>query len=285
MMLSMAKPGDGKLNQLMRQLPHGLLVDSAWMNEHGYSTSLRSQYVSAGWLEHPAYGVYRRPQVGARWEQVVVSLQAVLGRPFLVGGRTALDLQGFNHYLAADLRDIHLYGPTPPPGWIDILGVDQRFRYHNSGRLFRNDPLALGPVLVPDPDGLARSVPPTLTDSAATLQAGQGEWPLVVSTPERALLEAIDGLPKKESFHQIDKLVEGLSTLSPRRMANLLRNCRSVKVKRLFFFFAHRHQHAWLSRLDAQDFDLGSGKRVLVQGGRLDPQFQITVPEDLDADA
>ncbi|WP_338066076.1 type IV toxin-antitoxin system AbiEi family antitoxin domain-containing protein [Phenylobacterium kunshanense] len=285
MMYSMTKRGDGKLNQLMRELPQGLFVDASWMTAHDYSRSLRSQYVSGGWLEQPAYGVYRRPQIGVRWEQVVISLQTMLGKSLLVGGRTSLDLQGLGHYLAADLRDIHLYGPTPPPGWIDALGVAQRFRYHNSGRLFRDDPLAAGPVLVQDADALDRSVPPPLADSARKLPAGQGEWPLVVSTPERALLETIDGLPGKESFHQVDKLVEGLSTLSPRRMAALLRLCRSVKVKRLFFYFATRHGHAWLSRLDPKDFDLGSGKRVLVRGGRLDPQFQITLPEDLDADA
>jgi hypothetical protein len=29
--------------------------------------------------------------------------------------------------------------------------------------------------------------------------------------------------------------------------------------------------------------DLGSGKRVLVPGGRLDPTYNITVPRDMEA--
>ena len=64
-------------------------------------------------------------------------------------------------------------------------------------------------------------------------------------------------------------------------MQRLLTECESVKVKRLFFFFADRHPHAWRKRLDATAFDLGHGKRMLVRGGKLDKRYQITVPEDL----
>ena len=36
-----------------------------------------------------------------------------------------------------------------------------------------------------------------------------------------------------------------------------------------------------LEQLDLAKIDLGSGKRVLVKGGKLDPQYDITVPADL----
>jgi hypothetical protein len=55
-----------------------------------------------------------------------------------------------------------------------------------------------------------------------------------------------------------------------------------VKVKRLFFYFADRHRHAWVKHLDAGAIDFGTGKRMLVPGGKLDPTPQITVPEDMD---
>ena len=66
------------------------------------------------------------------------------------------------------------------------------------------------------------------------------------------------------------------------RLQTLLVDCRNVKVKRLFFFFADRHQHAWLKRLDRSAIDLGSGKRMLVKGGRFDAKHLITVPETFD---
>jgi hypothetical protein len=105
----------------------------------------------------------------------------------------------------------------------------------------------------------------------------------VASTPERALLEMLDELPGHESFHLVDMMVQSLMTLSPRRLQTLLADCRSVKVKRLFFFFADRHTPPWLKQIKREEISLGSGKRMLVKGGKLDPKYLITVPEDLGA--
>jgi hypothetical protein len=93
----------------------------------------------------------------------------------------------------------------------------------------------------------------------------------------------LDELPSRESFHQVDMLVEGLRTLSPRRLQTLLADCQSVKVKRLFFWFADRHQPAWLKQIDRAVVNLGVGTRMLVKGGKLDPTYLITVPEELGA--
>ena len=107
---------------------------------------------------------------------------------------------------------------------------------------------------------------------------GSWDWPLSVSTPELAILEVLAGVPGDMSFEDCDRLFEGLASLSPRRLTMLLMLCKSVKVKRLFFWFAERHQHRWLNSLDQKEFDLGSGKRVLIANGRLDNKYLITVP-------
>lgn len=75
---------------------------------------------------------------------------------------------------------------------------------------------------------------------------------------------------------------ENLRNFSPRRLQTLLGDCRSVKVKRMFFWFAERHNHAWLQKLDHSKIDLGKGKRMLVKGGKLETKYHITVPENLD---
>src|ERR1700679_4248086 len=101
----MAKQPQGKLNQLERDLPEGLLVDAGWLNRHGYSPSLRSQYVTAGWLQQPTRRVYRRSRGTLTWQQVVVSLQSLLQYDLVVGGRTALEYLGFVHYLSPNTQD------------------------------------------------------------------------------------------------------------------------------------------------------------------------------------
>jgi len=278
----MAAQIQGKLHLLERSLPEGLIVDAAWLSKHGYSTSLRSQYVAAGWLEQPARQVYRRSRGSLRWEQVVISLQTLLHCPLAVGGRTALEAQGYAHYLARETKEVHLYGPHRPPAWLHKLRVEARFLYHNEQRLFPSNPVQR-PTAPLSWD--FRPGQHSTTDSLAlglNVQPwGQWDWPLTLSTPERAVLELLDELPKHESFRQVDKLIEGLSNLRPHGLQKLLTDCRSVKVKRLFFFFADRHQHAWAKRIKKDAIDLGKGKRMLIHGGKLNSTYQITVPEDL----
>jgi hypothetical protein len=161
------------------------------------------------------------------------------------------------------MREVHLYGPKRPPSWLASLPLDVTFHWHNSLRLFPGDAIA-----PPEP-------------SPVTVSAGGLILPIRYSSKERAALELLDELPEHESFHQVDALIEGMSDLSPRRLQTLIEACANVKVKRLFFFFADRHSHAWRSRLNMSRVDLGSGKRVLVKGGKLDPRYNITVPSDL----
>jgi hypothetical protein len=278
----MGTQNGGKLNRLERELPEGLLVDAAWLGAHGYSTALRHQYIASGKLEQPARSVYRRPRGSLSWQQAVISLQTLLGRSLAVGGLTALELQGFAHYLARQTTDIHLYGPEPPPNWLANLAMGVCFHYHNSHRLFPDSPAPPSFASLPAIEGDGGSL--LSTDAQAhflVMPWGHWNWPLVLSTPERALLELLDELPDRESFHQIDMVVQGLTNLRPRRLQELLGACNSVKVKRLFFFFADRHQHAWRKRLDQEAVYLGQGKRVVAKGGMLDPRYQITVPRDL----
>ena len=268
--------------------------DAAWFTRMGYPSPLRSRYVASGWLEPVTRGVFRRPlhtpgvedvSVPLRWQQVVVSLQLVLERPIVVGGRTALELQGFAHYASSrPPGEVHLYGDDPAPGWLRKLPMATVFVFHNARKLFRSEPITDGvgrlkAVLADD----ARDDVDAVHGSLTWLRFGDGEWPIVLSTPERAVLELLDELPDKETFHQVDALMDGLANLSPKRMDGLLRECRSIKVRRLFLWFAERTGHAWLERIDREGVDLGSGKRMLARGGKLDPKYQITVPGDLDA--
>ena len=105
--------------------------------------------------------------------------------------------------------------------------------------------------------------------------------PLRASIAEAATLELLQAIPAEMSFDHVELIMEGLATLSPRKIDMALSLCKSIKAKRLFFWFADRHHHPWYPKLDVNNYDLGKGKRMIVRGGKLDKTFQITVPEEL----
>ena len=280
------------LNRMQRLLPEGLIADSAWFTSKGYSSGLRRRYVDSGWLQPITRGVFRHPSyalghgdalVPLRWQHVVISLQSVMERMILVGGRTALELDGLAHYISSTgHREVHLYGYETAPSWLGKLPIETPFVYHNAKKLFPDEPISLAlENFASTPDSEIDSRLISTRGNLTTTYFGEGNWPIVYSTRERAILELLDDLPDNETFHQVDMFMEGLVHISPKRMSQLLRQCRSIKVNRLFFWFSERHGHPWLERLDRTGADLGHGKRMLFKGGKLDPKYKITVPENL----
>ncbi|MEX2366769.1 MAG: AbiEi antitoxin N-terminal domain-containing protein, partial [Pseudohongiellaceae bacterium] len=218
----------GKLNQLTRILPEGLLVDAAWLEKRGYSRSLRSQYVAADWLYQPCRGVYRRGNTPLTWQQVFVSLHTLLEYPVSVGGLSALQQQGFAHYLPQAQKSIHLFSDQSLPTWLAKLPLETTFITHNRHRFLpaiKTD-VALHPHMAE-----LEKVSSKPMQSAIGLRAstwGEWNWPIVMSKPERAILELLDELPKRESFHNIDAVMEGLVNISPSRMQSLLEKTSSI---------------------------------------------------------
>ena len=279
---------DRKLNRLTGELPEGLLASAPWLERKGYSSALRHQYVKAGWLEQPARGVFRRPGGLLKWQHVVISMQHLLDIHPVVGGRTALELHGFNHYVSVSgPREIYLFCSNKLPGWLFKLECDAAFTTHKSQRLFHNDQIhyGLGSVKTDidtgSTSGVERYGRKALGSGLTEQIWGERDWPITLSTPERAILELLDEVPQRETFHQADMFMESLHSLSPRRIQKLLEDCKSVKVKRLFLWFAHRHGFRFLKQIDEALIDLGSGKRSLVKDGHLDPTYLITVPKDM----
>ena len=108
----------------------------------------------------------------------------------------------------------------------------------------------------------------------------------VASASTNKPLEKQKNKPHEAQRHSIIKealeLFEGLTSLRPKQVNTLLQYCRSIKVKRLFLFMADQFSYPWISRIDKKQLDLGSGKRVVVKGGKLDKRYLITIPERQD---
>lgn len=273
-----------KLNSLQHLLPEGLVVNSRWLDEAGYSSALRSKYVANGWLEQPARGIYKRPGAETQWQHLVISLQSLMRVPVVVGGLSALELQGYGHYVPLGKpRKVNLYTEGPLPKWPNEFDPGIKFQTRNAKKLFKSE--AISKAIKGLPPLASTGNNETLGNPNDGLRLhvwGDRSWPMVISRPERAILEFLDEIPASQSFQHAADMFTGLSNLSPRQLQKSLEDCGSVKVKRLFLWFAERNDHAWFKRLDLDAINTGSGKRVIAKGGRLDPKYQITVPEDLD---
>ena len=271
----MKRQNEDKLKFLLENVPPGFLVDTPWLASRKIDRKLAHWYLKRGWLERVVQGVYRRPftsnknrDAGNGWKTIVLSVQWLMGYDVHLGGRTALSFQGFRHYLNfGESEVIYLYGDSPT--WLKRLPTGQKF-VTRSRVLFQGEPVGVEEAQLSN-SGEGAMESPSLSP---------WQWPLTVSSPERAILEMINEIPKTESFHMVDTLFEGLVNLRPDLLAELLHVCRSVKVKRYFFVFADRYNHAWRKYLSVENFDLGSGPRFVFEGGRIHPDYRISVPED-----
>lgn len=104
---------------------------------------------------------------------------------------------------------------------------------------------------------------------------------ILVSTPERAFMEALYLSPTYYSLMDIYYVMEMLTTLRPKMIQQLLESCSSVKVKRPFLYMAEKANHQWFRALKISEIDLGDGKRSLSKGGVYDSKYRITIPVEL----
>ena len=259
----MNHPKQRRLKPLLDKVPPGFLVDARWLKARGIDSKSIHGYVAQGWLERVVRGVYRRPlpqgvaaRERIRWESVLLSLQWIMKHDVHLGGLSALELAGYMHHLhLGGAAPVHLYGDVP--SWLKRLPGDAPIIVHRRA-LFGGDRTGI-----------------------ADADSGDGgwRWPLQISCPERAILEALDDLRNAGGFERLDRIFESLATLRPKLLMALLAACRSVKVRRLFFVFADRHRPAWRKHLDSGKIDFGSGPRALVKGCRLHPAYRIQVPD------
>lgn len=244
-----------KSKPLDRLLPEGQLVNRAWLHAHGVNRPLIDSWLRSRKLVAVSHGVYRRPGPPLKWEQVVYSLNE-MGVRVHVGGRTALELQGLAHYLPLQgITRVILYTGLRVPAWVQTFPAEYTFMIHRH-RLFRTFPSA---AIISKP-------------------FGAWDWPVPYATVELALFELLADVRQAADFDFADKFFEGATVLRPVLVRELLLVCSHVLAKRLFLWFAARHQHAWFSKLDTEGVDLGRGKRLVIKGGALDARYQITVP-------
>ncbi|MCC5925057.1 MAG: type IV toxin-antitoxin system AbiEi family antitoxin [Bacteroidetes bacterium] len=247
-----------KLNKLLLGWKDGVVYTSPWLTESGYTPDMLFGYKESNWVKSIGRGAYVKAQDNPLWEGAVNALQEQLNYSIHIGGQTALELQGVRHNVSLDLNQCHLYTPSKRklPTWFTSYKWDVDVKLHVS-TLFGKKNLGLKSL-----------------DSRNRIS-------ILVAEPERAILELLSHVNSKARFLNAWHLIEGMMTLRSNLVQNLLMDCKSVKVKRLFLFMAMSHALPWYEKLEISELDLGSGKRTIVKNGKLNTTFNITVPEEL----
>ncbi len=269
-----------KLNWLTRNTSPGSVVLQSWLTRHDFSPQLAQKYVKNGSLEKLRSGVYVRPGRAPKWSNALSCLIEQLNFPVHLAGLTSLTHQGKAHYL--QLNETTVWLEIPPrkvlPHW--FRAFPDYSEPHNSKPSDNN---ASGTLLSPhskNPNWLLITSNKLNTDDAPYLiEIDVNGTKLKASNPELAAFELLGAVPTNISFEHAAEVFQGLTNLSPKKVQSLLESSNSIKTNRLYLFLARFYQHPWFSRIDESQINLGLGKRQIVTDGRLDQQYQITVPK------
>lgn len=239
-----------KINQLVSQWPKGTVRTVSELKRLGYNSQLLKNYANSGWIEQYVNGIYKLKDDKVNWPGVLYGIQMRSNTTIHAGASAALELNGYAHYLKRN--HVFLFGSTDENfgNWLRklenvTLKRTNEFDYKNEKVISRYD---------------------------------AGGFEIKISSPELAILEMLYLVPVHQSFDEAYLIMEGLATLRPKLLQELLEECNSVKIKRLFLWMAHNQGHSWLKELDLSRIQVGKGKRVIVKGGLLDAKYNITVP-------
>lgn len=256
-----------KINQLITTWPDGVVHTTDWLNANGYTDQHLQKYRNSSWINSIGKsGAYKKQGDTVDWTGGLQALQCELQLPIYVAGKSALALAGKAHYLNLGTETVLLLGPPKQhlPKWFSNGPWTAKIEYRTK-RLF-----AFSDQTTRNKNAIG------LTDRK------EGSVTFAISSPERAILEYLDDVPARATYDEGDKLIEGLTNLRSGLLQNLLEACTSIKVKRLFLHFAEKTKPPWLKRLKRNQIDLGSGKRVIIKNGSLDPNYLITIPRNTD---
>lgn len=248
-----------KINQLLRHWPRGTVAVQPWLHKQHVYRQLADAYCKGGWMKRIGEGAYIQLSDKVDWTGGLFALQTQLDMQIHIAALTALEMQGYAHYLPLGKQQIWLFKNsqekrTLPRWFLDTFASDIKFRVV-ARDLFKGDK-NLG-----------------LTEQKI------GEYNIFLSSPERAIMEYFDLVPQLQTLEQGFLLIEGLS-IRPTLVQQLLECCTSIKVKRLFMHVAeHAHRKLpWFRELDLSKVYFGKGKRLIEKGGRLDKKYNLSLP-------
>lgn len=211
------------VQHLMKDAPRGQPMDARMLQDLGVTIPLANHLVEEGWLTRLSAGAYLLLGDTPTIDGTIAFLSRRI-RGLHVGGKTALAWAGIVHNLAFRERVVLWGGSSYTfPAWV---GETILYSYQTT-RLFK-DEMAYDFQIRPKPN---RS-------------------PLVlVSSPERALLELVSEIGKGQSYEEAENLVISMRNLRPTVLHTLLSQCTRIKVLRLVSRLGQAAGYSWADEL------------------------------------
>lgn len=246
-----------KIQQIIETQPHVSMLFGDWLSSQGLGSKEQYAYMKRGWLNRISKGVYALQGKAPTLFDTIAAYNKQLGKHCVVGAYTALELRGHSHYLSMGKPTAYLFTDrfNRLPTWITTEEWDMTVKYMTTSFLG---------------DDLKGVEEMTVEDDV-----------LLVSSPERAFLECLN-LPKAtSSLLDLYYIMEGLTTLRPKLLQQLLEACTSQKVKRLFLYMAEKADYPWFRALNLDSIEIGTSRLMVVPTGKYIAKYNMTIPKEL----
>jgi len=251
------KTNYSKISKIMQEIPKSLVLSSSWLVSKGYSYELQQRYRKSGWLKSIGKGAMLKSGDTLLLSGALAALQSQANINIHIGGRSALELNGVAHYLQLSSPEVTLFthSKTKLPVWFTNNKWDTDYKLFKTS-LFNNNAVGL-------------------------IDYQDVGIDIKVSSSGRAMIECLSLCPNNFPLTEASELMESLSTLRPKQVQELLVECKSIKAKRLFLYFAERAKHSWFKHIDKTKIDLGAGNRSITSSGILVSKYSLVLPKEL----
>jgi predicted transcriptional regulator of viral defense system len=246
-----------KIQQILETTPKDTVLFGSWLSSHGLDARGQYAYMKSGWLDRISKGVYKIHGVEPGLMVAISSYNTQLGKSCVVGAYTSLELRGYSHYLSMGKPMAYLFTDKSNklPSWLLKGKWDMTIKYMTTS--FLGDEL-LG---------------------VETMTINKHD--LLLSSPERAILECLNLPDASSSLLDIYYIMESMTTLRPKLVQSLLEFCTSQKVKRLFLYMAEKAGHSWFKALKLENIDLGTSRLMITPTGKYINKYNITISKEL----
>ncbi|PLQ00437.1 type IV toxin-antitoxin system AbiEi family antitoxin domain-containing protein [Cupriavidus pauculus] len=226
--------GKENLQRLMELAPRGQPLDPDLLRDMRVSSRATSYLLEAGWLQRLSKGAYLlRGDKPTREGMVAFVSRKMPG--LHIGGKSALTWHA-TQKVSATTERIGLWGPRPYrfPSW---LAEHLDFMYQTTDLFDGHLPYAQGLISAPHDPGV------------------------MVSVPERALLELASDAGKTLTVQALENAMSLASDLRPSVLDQLLSHCTRVKVIKLVRDIGRRGSFSWADTAEQHVDRLGADKR------------------------